>query len=90
MNNNSPDIFTPFEKELIHLYKDFTKVYYDPEIKQKHNQWTKDYTLEKTWIEIYNKSPIESHIQELLFQPNFDESTVLTEMEDYINQSLHK
>ena len=62
MDNLSSE-FTPFEKEIIELYKDFTKVYYDPEIKQKHNKWTKDGTLEKTWIEIYKKLPIQSHIE---------------------------
>ena len=87
--NNSLEL-THFEKEIIDLYKDFTKIYYDPEIKKKHTNWSKDGILEKTWIEIYKKTPIETHIQKLLFQSDFDESTVMTEMENYINQSLHK
>lgn len=89
MNNSSSEL-TDFEKEIIELYKDFTKVYYDPKIKEKHTKWSIDGTLEKTWNDIYKKLPIESHIKQLLFQPEFEESTILTEMENYINQSLHK
>ena len=81
--------FTPFEKEIIEHYQKFTNVYYDPEKKSKYDKWIKDGTIERTWIQIYKKLPIENHIQELLFVPNYDTSSIITEMEQFINKSLN-
>ena len=81
--------FTPFEKEIMDSYKKFTNVYYDPEKKRQYDKWIKDGTIEKTWIQIYKKLPIENHIQELLFVPNYDQNFIMTEMEEYINKSLN-
>ena len=80
--------FTQFEKEIIEHYQNFTNVYYNPEKKSQYDKWIKDGTIEKTWIQIYKKLPIETHIQELLFVPNYDQNSIITEMESYITKNL--
>lgn len=81
--------FTPFEKEIMEYYNNFTNVYYDPEKKRQYDKWIKDGTIEKTWIQIYKKITIEHHIQELLFVPNYDQSSIITEMDEYIYKNLN-
>jgi len=82
--------FTPFEKKIMNSYKNFTNVYYDPEKKRQFDKWIKDGTIEKTWIEIYKKIPIETHINELLFVQNYDQNSIITEMNEYIENKLTK
>jgi hypothetical protein len=76
------------EKKFIQLYKNYKTYYNDPIVKQQHDKWTKDGTKEKTWIRIYTKLPIESHIESLLFNSSYNEDSVLTEMEQYIQKNL--
>ena len=81
--------FTSFEKEIMDSYQKFTNIYYDPEKKRQYDKWIKDGTIEKTWIQIYKKINIERHIQELLFVPNYDQSSIITEMDEYIHKNLN-
>ena len=81
--------FTSLEKEIIEYCQNFTNVYYHLEKKRQYDKWLKDGTIEKTWIEIYKKTPITNHIQELLFTPNYDQTSIITEMDEYIHKKLN-
>jgi hypothetical protein len=81
--------FTALEKEIMNSYKKFTNFYYDPEKKRQYDKWMKDGTIEKTWIQIYKKIPIETHIHKLLFVQNYDQNSIITEMDEYIEKNLN-
>ena len=80
MNN-----LTEFEDKFIKMYKNYSKLINDPKFKQLDDKWTRDGTKEQTWISIYNKMPIQSTLEPLVFNPVFNEGSVITEMENYIS-----
>jgi hypothetical protein len=81
---------TGWEKLFFELYKNYSKNIKDPEFKLLDQKWTRDGTKERTWIEIYNKIEIDSHIETLLFIPKFNESIIISEMDTYIAGSFGK
>ena len=85
--DNSILKLSEFEKEIFIIYNNFSKYYRDPIISSKNDKWTKDGTKEKTWIQIYNKLPIDSHIESLLFNQKYEEKSIITEMEQYISSN---
>ena len=80
---------TETEKEFIILYKNYSKSINDTKFKQLDDKWTRDGTKEKTWISIYNKIPIQYSLEGLVFNPIFNEGSVITEMENYIISNKH-
>jgi hypothetical protein len=76
---------TEGETKFIKMYKNYSKLINDPKFKQLDDKWTRDGTKEQTWISIYNKIPISSSLEALVFKPVFNEGSVVTEMENYIN-----
>lgn len=72
---------TTEDKRFMDLYNNYSKYYNDLEFRKLDIRWTSDGTKESMWIGIYNKLPIETHINQMLFNSNFDEQTVISEME---------
>jgi hypothetical protein len=82
MNN-----LTEAEDKFIKMYKNYSKLINDPKFKQLDDKWTRDGTKEQTWITIYNKMPIQSSLEALVFNPVFNEGSVITEMENFIKDN---
>jgi hypothetical protein len=82
MNN-----LTEGEIKFIKMYKNYSKLINDPKFKTLDDKWTRDGTKERTWIQIYNKTSISSALEALVFNPVFNEGSVITEMENYINDN---
>ena len=76
------------EEKFIKMYKNYSKLINDTKFKTLDDKWTRDGTKEKTWIHIYNKTPISSALEALVFNPVFNEGSVVTEMENYINLNI--
>jgi hypothetical protein len=79
---------TKCEDKFIKMYKNYSTLINDPKFKQLDDKWTRDGTKEQTWIYIYNKMPIQSALEPLVFNPVFNEGSVITEMENYINLNI--
>jgi hypothetical protein len=76
---------TTDEQRFMELYNNFSKNYNDLEFRKLDSRWTSDGTKETMWISIYSKLPINSHIENMLFTPKFDEQTIISEMDSYCN-----
>jgi hypothetical protein len=76
------------EKIFINLYKNYSNNIKNKDFELLDKKWTMDGTKEKTWIQIYTKLPIEKHIEQLLFIPDFNESTIISEMDTFISSKL--
>jgi hypothetical protein len=76
---------TAEEERFIHLYNNYSTNYNDLEFRKLDNKWTSDGTKESMWISIYTKLPIDTHINQLLFNNSFDEQTVISEMASFVN-----
>ncbi len=72
---------TDQERRLMELYNNYSVNYNDLEFRKLDNKWTSDGTKEKMWISIYTKLSIDTNTKNLLFNSNFDEQTVVSEME---------
>jgi hypothetical protein len=79
---------TEGEEKFIKMYKNYSKLINDPKFKILDDKWTRDGTKEKTWTNIYNKMPIHVRVEALVFNPVFNEGSVITEMENYINTNI--
>jgi hypothetical protein len=73
------------EEKFIKMYKNYSKLINEPKFKTLDDKWTRDGTKERTWIQIYNKIPISSSLEALVFNPVFNEGSVITQMEHYIS-----
>jgi len=71
---------TDSEKQWIEWFKTYYRTILDPDIKKQILEANK----EKTWIQIYTKLPIEPHVESLLFRRAIDETSIVSEMEEYI------
>jgi len=78
---------TDQERRLMELYNNYSVNYNDLEFRKLDNKWTSDGTKEKMWISIYTKLSIDTNTKNLLFNSNFDEQTVVSEMEVYLCKS---
>ncbi len=79
---------TDKEKRVMELYNNYSNYYNDLEFRKLDDKWTNDGTKESTWISIYTKIPIDTHINQLLFNSGFDEQTVISEMISFVESSL--
>jgi hypothetical protein len=79
---------TEGEEKFIKMYKNYSKLINDPKFKILDDKWTREGTKERTWIHIYNKMPIHFRVETLVFNPVFNEGSVITEMENYINTNI--
>jgi hypothetical protein len=80
---------TAQETRLMELYNNYSGYYNDLEFRRLDEKWTSDGTKESTWISIYNKTPIDTHINQLLFVSSYDEKTIVNEMESFITNNSH-
>lgn len=76
---------TEKERRFMELYNNYSINYNDLEFRKLDNKWTSDGTKESMWINIYTKLPIDTHINQLLFNNSFDEQTVISEMASFAN-----
>ena len=72
------------------LYNNYSNNYNDVEFRKLDDRWTSDGTKESMWISIYTKIPIDTHINQLLFNNSFDEQTVISEMASFVNNTFEK
>ncbi len=68
------------EKSVIEFYKNYTSLIKDPKNALVDEKWTKNGTKEKTWVQIYQKLPINPALESLLFI-SYDEKSVLDELD---------
>ena len=78
---------TDKERRVMELYNNYSNYYNDLAFRKLDDTWTNDGTKESTWISIYTKTPIEPHIDGLLFNSKFDEQTVISEMTSFLASS---
>ena len=78
---------TEDEEKFVKMYKNYSKLINDPKFKVLDDKWTRDGTKETKWISIYNKTQIQSELEALVFNSVFNEGSVITEMENYINNN---
>jgi hypothetical protein len=76
---------TDKERRFMELYNNYSNNYNDLEFRKLDNRWTSDGTKESMWISIYTKLPIDTHINQLLFNNSFDEQTVISEMASFLD-----
>jgi hypothetical protein len=76
---------TEKERRFMELYNNYSSNYNDLEFRKLDDRWTSDGTKESMWISIYTKLPIDTHINQLLFNVSFDEQTVISEMASFAN-----
>ena len=76
---------TDKERRFMELYNNYSTHYNDLEFRKLDDRWTSDGTKESMWISIYTKIPIDTHINQLLFNNSFDEQTVMSEMASFLN-----
>jgi hypothetical protein len=76
---------TADEKRFMELYNNYSNNYNDVDFRKLDDRWTSDGTKESMWISIYTKVPIDTHINQLLFNNSFDEQTVISEMASFLN-----
>lgn len=76
---------TDKERKFMELYNNYSNHYNDVEFRKLDDRWTSDGTKESMWISIYTKVPIDTHINQLLFNNSFDEQTVISEMASFLN-----
>jgi hypothetical protein len=74
---------TEKERRFMELYNNYSNCYNDLEFRKLDEKWTSDGTKESMWISIYTKLPIDTHINQLLFNNSFDEQTVISEMASF-------
>ena len=79
---------TTEEERFMELYNNYSNYYNDLEFRKLDDRWTSDGTKESIWISIYTKLSIEKHIEDLLFNNTFDEQTVVSEMEHFLEKSV--
>ncbi len=78
---------TEMERRFMELYNNYSNYYNDLDFRRLDEKWTSDGTKESTWISIYNKTPIDTHINQLLFSRSYDEQTLVNEMESFITST---
>ena len=76
---------TDKERRFMELYNNYSNNYNDLDFRKLDNRWTSDGTKESMWISIYTKLPIDTHINQLLFNNSFDEQTIISEMASFLN-----
>jgi len=81
---------TDKERRFMELYNNYSTHYNDLDFRKLDNRWTSDGTKESMWISIYTKLPIDTHINQLLFNNSFDEQTVISEMASFVNNTFEK
>jgi hypothetical protein len=81
---------TEKERRFMELYNNYSNNYNDVEFRKLDDRWTSDGTKESMWISIYTKIPIDTHINQLLFNNSFDEQTVISEMASFVNNTFEK
>lgn len=80
---------TEKEKNVIEFYKNFHS---SLEMQKKELEFSLKNTneKEKVWVSIYKKMPIKPHLQQILFNQDFNEQSIIDEMDTISKSILNK